>query len=127
MASNSTLASTPLTFELPRSLVDHIHSCRGQPGLKSVSDVVRYALSRFDFAAFQAPPREQLQISVRLSPVQKRALFQHARRKKVSAGELLRAALESLAPASGSRSKSARGAQTARKEAPARGSAGKRR
>lgn len=98
MARNSSYVSTPLTFELPRSLVEHIHACRGQPGLNSVSDVVRHALSRFDFAGFEAPPRDQMQISVRLSAAQKRTLFHQARRKKVSAGELLRAALEALAP-----------------------------
>lgn len=103
MASNSSFVSTPLTFELPRSLVEHIHSCRGQPGLDSVSDVVRHALNSFDLTAFRAPPRDQMQISVRLSVAQKRELFQVARKKKVSAGELLRAALEALAPASNGR------------------------
>jgi Arc/MetJ-type ribon-helix-helix transcriptional regulator len=96
MAAHHQLGTTPLTFELPRSLVDRIHRCRGQLGLKSVSDVVRHALEGFDFATFQAPPREQLQVSVRLAPGQKRDLFRHARRTKVSAGELLRAALEAL-------------------------------
>lgn len=117
MASNSSFVSTPLTFELPRSLVEHIHSCRGQPGLDSVSDVVRHALSRFDLAAFRAPPRDQMQISVRLSVAQKRALFQVARRKKVSAGELLRAALEALSPAPGARKRRAPARKTARRKA----------
>ncbi len=96
MASHQTFASTPLTFELPRPLVVEIHRCRGRLGLGSVSAVVRQALESFNFGAFQAPPREQQQISVRLSAAQKRALFQQARRKKVSAGELLRAAVEAL-------------------------------
>lgn len=98
MASNPLLASTPLTFELPSSLVDQIHSYRGRLGLKSASEVVRHALARFDFAAFQPAPRDQCQISVRLAPDQKRLLFRSARQKKVSAGELLRAALETLSP-----------------------------
>ena len=96
MASNPSYASPPLTFELPRPLVDQIHRCRGRLRLGTVSAVVRHALESFNFVAFQAPPREQQQISVRLSAAQKRVLFQHARRKKVSAGELLRAALEAL-------------------------------
>lgn len=99
MASTPTLASTPLTFELPRTLVEQIHLCRGRHGLKSVSDVVRRALERFNFATFQAPRREQFQISVRLSPAQKRILFQNARRQRVSVGELLRAALQAFARA----------------------------
>jgi Arc/MetJ-type ribon-helix-helix transcriptional regulator len=85
-----------LTFELPGSLVDRIHDCRGRLGLKSSSDVVRRAISSFNFADFQAPAREQCQISVRLAPDQKRTLFKAARQKKVSAGELLRAAVEAL-------------------------------
>jgi Arc/MetJ-type ribon-helix-helix transcriptional regulator len=96
MASNHTLVTTPLTFELPRSLVDRIQACRQRLGMKSVSEVVRHSLERFDYVAFATPRREQLQISVRLSPGQKRRLFQNSRQKKVSAGELLRAALEAL-------------------------------
>ena len=97
MATNRLLASTPLTFELPSALVDRIHECRGRLGLKSASDVVRRALAGFDYAGFQAPANEQRQISVRLAPDQKKMLFKTARQKKVSAGELLRAALEALA------------------------------
>ncbi len=100
MASPRTPVTTPLTFELPRALVDQIQSLRGRNGLKSASDVVRHALDDFDFAAFQAPCRDQCQISVRLPPARKRTLFQCARRHKVSAGELLRAALESFSPRS---------------------------
>jgi Arc/MetJ-type ribon-helix-helix transcriptional regulator len=96
MAAPHQLGSTPLTFELPRSLVDRIHRCRGRLGFKSVSDVVRFALARYDFTAFRAPLRDQLQVSVRLPPAQKRELVRHARRTKASAGELLRAALEAL-------------------------------
>lgn len=98
MANTHTLAPTPLTFELPRSLVDRIHSFRGRLGLKSVSEVVRCALEGFNFAAFRAPRREQCQISVRLSPAQKQMLSHYARRKNVSAGVLLRSALEALTP-----------------------------
>jgi hypothetical protein len=98
MANNHTLAPAPLTFELPRTLVDRIHSCRGRLGLKSVSAVVRRALAGFNFTAFRAPRREQCQISVRLSPAQKQTLFHYARLKNVSAGVLLRSALETLSP-----------------------------
>jgi len=97
MATDHPLAPTPLTFELPRSLVERIHSCRARLGLKSASAVVRRALECFDFAAYTAPRREQCQVSVRLSAAQKRLLFHHARRQRVSAGVLLRSALEALA------------------------------
>ena len=98
MASPRTTVTTPLTFELPRTLVVQIQSLRGRYGLKSASDVVRRALEEFDFSAFRAPPRDQCQISVRLPPARKRSLFHTARRHKVSAGELLRAALEAFSP-----------------------------
>jgi len=98
MASPRSSVTTPLTFELPRALVEQIQSWRGRFGLKSASDVVRRALDEFDFEAFQAPNRDQCQISVRLPPARKRSLFTSARRHKVSAGELLRAALESFSP-----------------------------
>jgi Arc/MetJ-type ribon-helix-helix transcriptional regulator len=118
MASNNSFASTPLTFELPRPLVDQIHQCRTRLGLSSVSAVVRHALGSFNFVAFQAPRHEPQQISVRLSPAQKRVLFQHARRKRVSAGELLRAALEALfARSAGGKARPARGKPAARKAA----------
>ena len=98
MASPRNSVTTPLTFELPRSLVDHIHVLKGRCGLRSVSDVVRRALEAYDLAAFETPDRDQCQISVRLPPARKRSLFSCARRHQVSAGELLRAALESFAP-----------------------------
>jgi hypothetical protein len=127
MASHRLLASTPLTFEIPSCLVDRIHNCRGRLGLKSASDVVRCALAGFDFAGFQTPAREQCQISVRLAPDQKRMLFKTARQKKVSAGELLRAALEALSDGAaaasskaGLRATSGKGGQPAAKKAAGR-------
>ena len=126
MASQPILGSTPLTFELPRALVDRIQSCRNGLGLKSVSDVIRRALDDFDFAAFDPVPREQCQISVRLSPASKRVLFRHARRKKVSAGVLLRSALEALLPAPSRAKQAAPAGKTAGKKA-RKQSAGKRR
>jgi len=103
MASTSSFAATPLTFELSRDLVKRIQRCRRRRGLKSTSAVVRAALERFDYAGFRAARREQFQISVRLAPAQKQTLFRQAYRRRVSAGELLRAALEAFArePAAG--------------------------
>lgn len=114
MANNHTLAPAPLTFELPRALVDQIHSCRGRLGLKSASEVVRRALAGFNFSAFRAPRREQCQISVRLSPAQKQTLFRYARLKNVSAGVLLRSALEALSPRATKGAKASRSGQESR-------------
>jgi hypothetical protein len=97
MATQTFLAPTPLTFELPSALVARIHSYQDRLGLKSASEVVRHALASFDYASFQSSARDHCQISVRLAPDQKKMLFRCARQKKVSAGELLRAALEALA------------------------------
>jgi len=63
-------------------------------------------LAGFDFEGFQAPPREQSQISVRLAPAQKKILLKTARQKKVSAGELLRAAVEALSDGVAAKGKS---------------------
>jgi hypothetical protein len=123
MANHHTLAPAPLTFELPRALVDRIHSCRGRLGLKSTSAVVRRALADFNFAAFRAPRREQCQISVRLSPAQKQTLFHYARLKNVSAGVLLRSALEALSPRATKGVKASRSGQEVR--SPHRKTAGK--
>jgi len=96
MAKHPALASTPLTFELSQSLVERIESLRRDLGLRSASEVVRLALEKFDADAFEPPVREQVQISVRLVPAQKKLLFQRARKKRVSAGELVRAAIDQI-------------------------------
>ncbi len=96
MASKSSLASAPLTFDLPLALLTKIGILRKQAGFGSTSDVVRQALREFDFGSYEAAEPERRQISVRLPPDVRRFLLKTARKKKVSVGELLRVAIEGL-------------------------------
>ena len=96
MAKNNTNAPSPLTFDLPLSLIGKLTAQQKKLGLKSTSEVVRSAIEEFDFEAYEASAEEHRQISVRLPGDMKAKLGKHAKRKKVSVGELLRVAIESL-------------------------------
>jgi Arc/MetJ-type ribon-helix-helix transcriptional regulator len=95
MASKSK-ASAPLTFDLKSDLLRKIEAYQQRAGVKSKSEVIRDAIDSFNYAGFQRTAEPHRQISVRLPVAQKRDLLKLARQKKVSLGELLRAALESL-------------------------------
>jgi hypothetical protein len=88
--------SSPLTFDLKADLLSKLESVRRKLGVGSKSEVIRYAISVFDYSSYQSSVQEHRQISVRLPLKQKASLLKIARQKKVSVGELLRAALESL-------------------------------
>ena len=96
MAKNSRKHSTPLTFDLPVSLIAKIGGCRRGHGLKTASEVVRLAIGTFDFEGCQPVRDPHKQISVRVTGEQRAMLKRYARKKKASVGELLRCALESL-------------------------------
>lgn len=96
MAKNNTNAPSPLTFDLPLSLIGKLTAQQKKLGLKSTSEVVRSAIEEFDFEAYEASAEEHRQISVRLPGDMKTKLGKHAKKKKVSVGELLRVAIESL-------------------------------
>ena len=96
MATKSRKASAPLTFDLPVSLIEKIETCRRGHAFKSASEVVRLALSSFDFEGCEPTRDPHRQISVRVSPDQRAMLKRYAKTKDASIGELLRHALESL-------------------------------
>ncbi len=96
MAKKPVPAPSPLTFDLPVSLLAKIESQRKKLGLGSTSEVVRHALSEFDLARFESDTEERRQISVRLPAADKAVLVKAAKKQKVSLGEILRAAVESL-------------------------------
>jgi hypothetical protein len=96
MARNSRKAATPLTFDLPVSLIAKIAACRRGLGFNTASEVVRHAIATFDFESCQPVRDPHRQISVRVSGDQRAMLKRYARQKKASVGELLRCALESL-------------------------------
>jgi replication initiation and membrane attachment protein DnaB len=88
--------NSPLTFDLNDDLLAKLGDVCARQGVATKSEVIRHAISVFDFAAFQPDIRSHRQISVRLAPKQKAALIKYARLKGVSIGELLRVALEAL-------------------------------
>jgi hypothetical protein len=96
MAKTTRKASAPLTFDLPESLIARIETVRRGHGFKTASEVVRTAISGYDFAG-AAPNRDpHRQISVRITPDQRSTLKRYARQKDASVGELLRLAIEAM-------------------------------
>ena len=89
-------SSSPLTFDLPLSLIERIEELKTKLGAASVSEVVRLAITRYDFSRFTPLREPHRQISVRLAPKQKELIGRLARKKGSSAGELLRVAIENL-------------------------------
>jgi Arc/MetJ-type ribon-helix-helix transcriptional regulator len=89
--------SRPLTIDLPLSLIEKIELCRRGGGFASSSEVVRAAISEFDFATCRPEIEAHRQISVRISAEQRAALQRYSRQKDVSVGELLRMAIDALA------------------------------
>ena len=127
MAKKAPRPASPLTFDLPVSLIDKIASTQSKLGLASTSEVVRLALAKFNFDRFESSREEHRQISVRLPADMKTLLSRQSRKKKVSVGELLRASLDELAAAKPVKPKTAKGKRkpaakkaAAKKKAPAK-------
>jgi Arc/MetJ-type ribon-helix-helix transcriptional regulator len=93
---SASAAPTPLTFDLPLSLLAKIETQRKKLGLASTSEVVRHAIAEFNLAKFESSAEDRRQISVRLPAGDKAALVKAAKKAKASLGEILRAAVESL-------------------------------
>jgi hypothetical protein len=96
MVSSTRAESSPLTFDLKKDLLQKIDLCRTHLGAKSVSEVVRLAITHYDYTKFVVVPKPHRQISVRLPLKVKHDLLRISKQKKVSVGELLRVALEKL-------------------------------
>lgn len=96
MAKKPVPAPSPLTFDLPVSLLAKIEAQRKKLGLASTSEVVRHAIAEFDLADFESGAEDRRQISVRLPASDKTALVKAAKKAKASLGEILRAAVEAL-------------------------------
>lgn len=96
MASRNKKTSSPLTFDLPLSLITKIQSRRKSLGLGTASEVVRQAIQQFDFEKCTPPSEPHRQISVRMTPDQRAMLKRYAVKKDTSVGELLRLAIDSL-------------------------------
>lgn len=96
MASKKKKTSSPLTFDLPLSLITKIQARRKSLGLGTASEVVRLAIQRFDFEKCTPPSEPHRQISVRMTADQRAMLKRYAKKKDTSVGELLRLAIDSL-------------------------------
>lgn len=96
MASSKSQESIPLTFDLKEDALKRLAELQSKAPDMTVSQIVRYAISVFDFESYQAINEEHRQLSVRLPGETRKQLIKFSHQKKVSIGELLRAALESL-------------------------------
>ncbi len=117
MAKKASSPASPLTFDLPVSLINKIATAQSKMGLASTSEVVRLALAQFDFDSFESNREEHRQISVRLPAAMKTTLSRQSRKKKVSVGELLRASLDALKAKKPEKPKVARGKKKVVKKA----------
>ena len=129
MAKKSTSSASPLTFDLPEPLIAKIASAKKKFELSSASEVVRLAITQFDFDRYTPSVAEHRQISVRLPDDMKTSLARHSRKKKVSVGELLRVAIDQLALPTSRAAKAAKGTKAGKagKAAAKRKTAKKRR
>ena len=133
MAKKAPSPASPLTFDLPVSLIEKITSAQAKMGLASTSEVVRLALASFNFDRYESSREEHRQISVRLPGDMKTVLTRTSKKKKVSVGELLRAALDDLSVTKPAKPKVAQGkkkvakpAAKVAKKAPAKSAAKKK-
>ncbi len=96
MAAKKKTATAPLTFDIGGVLLGKIEGLQQKAKVSSKSEVIRYALSQFDFSGVTITPKSSKQISVRLSTKAKAELLKNSKKLKVSVGELLRLAVEGL-------------------------------
>lgn len=97
MPTKTASTPAPLTFDLDQALVEKIEYTRETLGLASTSEVVRLAISEFDYNRYKPDVQPHRQISVRLTSDLRAMLKKQSRMKNTSIGELLRVAIEALA------------------------------
>ncbi|MDX2110941.1 MAG: CopG family transcriptional regulator [Verrucomicrobiota bacterium] len=88
--------SVPLTFETSSALQERIERFRHNTGAGTVSEVIRFAINKFNFDSYEPVEPSRCQLSVRIPASVRNSLSIISRDKNASVGELLRAALESL-------------------------------
>ncbi|MGE9292015.1 MAG: ribbon-helix-helix protein, CopG family, partial [Puniceicoccales bacterium] len=86
----------PITFDISQEQYRQLKKLQRQFGLGSISELVRLAVSRFNFAQVPQTAQEHQQISVRLGQEDKAVLSKTSKARKISVGELLRTALDEL-------------------------------
>ena len=90
--------SQPFPILLEIEFLDRLSEPVRDGKAKSVSDIIRSALERYDFANVVVMHPAQVQISVRLPAEIRRNLKKVSRAKHASVGHLVRAAVEAYLP-----------------------------
>jgi hypothetical protein len=88
----------PFPIQLEVEFLDRISEPVRDGRARSLSDIIRTALERYDFANVIVLKPAQLQISVRLPALIRQNLRRIARTKHTSVGQLVRAAVEAYLP-----------------------------
>lgn len=88
----------PFPIQLEVEFLDRLSEPVREGRAKSVSDIIRTALERFDFSNIVVLRPAQVAVSVRLAPEIRRNLKQLSRAKHTSVGQLVRTAVESYLP-----------------------------
>lgn len=91
-------SARPFPVQLEVELLDRLSEPVREGRAKSVSEIIRTALERYDFANVVVMRPAQLTISVRLPAGIRRNLKQISRTKHTSVGQLVRAAIEAYLP-----------------------------
>ena len=91
-------SARPFPVQLEVELLDRLSEPVREGRAKSVSEIIRTALERYDFANVVVMRPAQLTISVRLPAGIRRNLKQISRAKHTSVGQLVRAAIEAYLP-----------------------------
>lgn len=91
-------ANRPFPIQLEVEFLDRVSEPVRDGKAESVSDIIRSALERYDFANVIVLKPAQLQISVRLPALIRQNLRRIARTKHTSVGQLVRAAVEAYLP-----------------------------
>ena len=94
----SSKAPKPFPIQIEVEFLDRLSEPVRDGKAKSVSDIIRTALGRYDFSDVLVMHPSQLQISVRLPVEIRRQLKKTARTKHTSVGHLVRAAVEAYLP-----------------------------
>jgi len=93
-----TKAPKPFPIQMEVEFIDRLSEPVRDGKAKSVSDIIRAALGRYDFTDVLVLHPAQVQISVRLPVEIRRQLKKTARAKHTSVGHLVRAAVEAYLP-----------------------------
>ncbi len=86
----------PITFDISQEQFRQLQKLKREYGLASISELVRLAVSRFNFAKVPSSAQEHQQISVRLGEEDKAVLSTTSKARNISVGGLLRSALDEL-------------------------------